>query len=794
MMRKLMKQYRKMKAEYLTEITKTQKEMQNKENKWNSLQEEISKKHDKQINKTINKMKAEHLTEITKTQKKFQKQENQWKIHKEDMDKKHDELINQVSLANEKHVFQKTQDRFNQLFDNFKTIRNRTENDIKSYNKKFREYLNAMRFVYQYHYDQVTGDNDSNNTLNIVLLGQTGYGKSTFGNRLCGDQSKYGNETCFKTSTGVNGCTEKTEKRIVKGLYSKYTLSIIDTAGFFDPGHNDQRYVEDLVETLKGSNGVNAFLVFGAEIRFDAGFQKILRNLTNIFGQEFWRHIIFVRTKVNGLHKENNEVKKWKEEFRKNVVEKFNFIDNTYILPVFALDTWRDYKKQILENFVKLIPKRRFSCEALKSPMQDELLTDFKNIKEQEERELNVAADLEFIYEQLLQSINEINKYDANKSSDYSESVNSQWVQFNIMQSEGHTRLEEKSGNEFEQKNARAVQVIDYQEKDFDESILPLIMESELLEKSYQKCNKVIFVGCAKELRDNNPYSMVSVDMLCSCVRDTCSDLCESQKEYGSFVNVNMQKIRLRISLSNANEIILAALIILVTVIILPLYMYRKNKTPQIHSQQDNIDNDGNDINSSEKKQTDNKEDNTTGCENGVNLSEQKQIDNEEDNKIWSENDKMKDGSKVIDENMDPQIHSQPDNIDNDGNDINSSQKKQIDNKEDNKIGCENGSNLSETKQIDNEEDSKIGSENDKMKGGSKVIDGNDKKLENMCNDEHVDTGKKGDKEQDIVSHEKFDEQPDEKHDTGDEEPEYVGLVKDIRIHDKKGESNTELI
>ena len=56
-----------------------------------------------------------------------------------------------------------------------------------------------------------------------------------------GDHSKWGNETCFTTSTWSAGCTQTTEKKIVRGLYPKTSLSIIDTAGFYDPNHNDQR-------------------------------------------------------------------------------------------------------------------------------------------------------------------------------------------------------------------------------------------------------------------------------------------------------------------------------------------------------------------------------------------------------------------------------------------------------------------------------------------------------------------------------------------------------------------------
>ena len=38
----------------------------------------------------------------------------------------------------------------------------------------------------------------------LVLLGITGHGKSTFGNRLCGDTSKYGNKGQFKATNDTS--------------------------------------------------------------------------------------------------------------------------------------------------------------------------------------------------------------------------------------------------------------------------------------------------------------------------------------------------------------------------------------------------------------------------------------------------------------------------------------------------------------------------------------------------------------------------------------------------------------
>ena len=218
----------------------------------------------------------------------------------------HQKQINQLHLKTEKLFLKSIESKFDELYDKFIDNYYQIQNNTIIHNNKLIQFRNEIKYVYQYNYDKITdndNDNDSDkNTLNIVMIGQSGYGKSTFGNRLCGDVSKYGNQTlCFKTSNHINGCTKNTEKKIIKGLYPNTTLSVIDTAGLiFDANHNDN--IKDLIKTLKGSGGINAFLIFIRD-RFDQNQQYLLKNMTNIFGTEFWKNIIFITTGINGLHK-----------------------------------------------------------------------------------------------------------------------------------------------------------------------------------------------------------------------------------------------------------------------------------------------------------------------------------------------------------------------------------------------------------------------------------------------------------------------------------------------------------
>eukprot|EP01083_Nonionella_stella_P137474 418258_1 len=84
----------------------------------------------------------------------------------------------------------------------------------------------------------------------IVLMGMTGDGKSTFGNRLCGDVSFMANETGpYKTSDNNQSCTQLLQKWICD------KLSVIDCPGWGDTEDKDRSHTNNLCAYLKGCGG-----------------------------------------------------------------------------------------------------------------------------------------------------------------------------------------------------------------------------------------------------------------------------------------------------------------------------------------------------------------------------------------------------------------------------------------------------------------------------------------------------------------------------------------------------------
>ena len=76
----------------------------------------------------------------------------------------------------------------------------------------------------------------------VVLIGNTGDGKSTVGNRLCGDESEMAEEGPFETSDQSQSCTQTLSKE--RTQIGDMQLTVVDAPGWNDSEGKD-RYVCD---------------------------------------------------------------------------------------------------------------------------------------------------------------------------------------------------------------------------------------------------------------------------------------------------------------------------------------------------------------------------------------------------------------------------------------------------------------------------------------------------------------------------------------------------------------------
>jgi len=204
----------------------------------------------------------------------------------------------------------------------------------------------------------------------VVTLGMTGGGKSTFLNRLNGDESRYGNQGGCQTSGNGNSCTQSNGKLAVQ--IGQHRITGVDTPGFGDSFGRDRDHSNRLCAYSKGCGGINAFVLVrnGAQPRFDQPFQNMLRQYHDMFGRKFFQRLIIVATFIEGFIKEQYEQSNREQQLRRDICNLFNL--GNLAIPVIPIG-FEQYKKSI-QAFVNVIPADRENFEQVRSPI-DELRT-----------------------------------------------------------------------------------------------------------------------------------------------------------------------------------------------------------------------------------------------------------------------------------------------------------------------------------------------------------------------------------------------------------------------------------
>jgi len=125
----------------------------------------------------------------------------------------------------------------------------------------------------------------------IVIVGQTGAGKSTLANVLVGEPVDC-NNCSFPICDGQTSCTKKTKYVVGPWLGEGAEFTIVDTPGFGDSENDDNELIDEMMDVLKDTvEGANAIIILrnGDDIRFDAALQQMIREMQALFGEDFWR-------------------------------------------------------------------------------------------------------------------------------------------------------------------------------------------------------------------------------------------------------------------------------------------------------------------------------------------------------------------------------------------------------------------------------------------------------------------------------------------------------------------------
>ena len=201
----------------------------------------------------------------------------------------------------------------------------------------------------------------------VLLIGETGTGKSSFGNMLLGRDE-------FNVSDEEESCTSET---LIKTSSLDPSIEVIDTPGLLDTHLRDQANTQQMVDYIKHlqeneNNNLHLVIVvlnFFCK-RLNSEIQNMIKFLCNVFPINFSHHIAIVFTRY--IESDEQRKAKGKKNPKQIAKEKFvpklmsiiSFTNNekqNFDPPVFFLDSYEqdEHSKNELTRliqFIKILP------------------------------------------------------------------------------------------------------------------------------------------------------------------------------------------------------------------------------------------------------------------------------------------------------------------------------------------------------------------------------------------------------------------------------------------------------
>ena len=188
------------------------------------------------------------------------------------------------------------------------------------------------------------------NNLKVVLIGETGVGKSQLGNFILQNE-------CFKTGNGKNSETE-----ILSEGYSHLdgmNVTIVDTPGLNDTGSKDEEIMNLIVKKFQEDNSIDGIILVYS-FRYPRRVQKhreLVNNLIKLFGKDLLKKrlkVIFTNSTV-GEERDEDDEKKEREQMN-DTKEFLNHIvtDNEMIFINSKKKFYNKFRSKIIELLTQI--------------------------------------------------------------------------------------------------------------------------------------------------------------------------------------------------------------------------------------------------------------------------------------------------------------------------------------------------------------------------------------------------------------------------------------------------------
>jgi len=244
----------------------------------------------------------------------------------------------------------------------------------------------------------------------VLLLGQTGGGKSSIGNCVVGK------EGVFQEGARLSSMTATCQVEVGRWFGKGEGVVVIDTPGFLDSERRDSSFLYGITEFMKNFPRGKLRLVVVAlplmETRANSTYPDMLETIELLLGNNAWGNVVFVTTHENQLNKETarpkEKIEGWLSWLRSHVkghrINHCNFLYNDWsslapLAELFAsLKSFTPQTSERIDAYLASNPSATIkeiieNVEATQA-LRGKYLSDIQHLKEEQEKLLKMQQEL----------------------------------------------------------------------------------------------------------------------------------------------------------------------------------------------------------------------------------------------------------------------------------------------------------------------------------------------------------------------------------------------------------------